>query len=442
MEKIRTHVNKKTGETTYHAAVRVTGFERCYDSFATEAAALEWQKQTHARLIKERRADTDPRSWLPDSGQLSDQRLRDLLERYQPNFHKDDWHYSTINAVLRFCGNPTVGQLFPSWIKDYIRRARKIVTERGTPYSFSSIKRQLSVVSTGLKWRAEELNINPPAFVVRHSFFVQAAKAEGLREEDLENERDRRFEEGEEQRLMQVLKDSTIPSGEQWKLFVEFAIHTGARLQEMAKAQWSEIDPTGEWWHIPGKHSKTKSRTMVLTDEAMDVLDKMRALRDPSSKRIFHGLGKPDSLSNRWAADADKAGMPDFVFHDLRHEGISRLVLNQTEIPIKALMTMVGHSSLKMLDRYAKLRPNELSRLVRRRSAFQVPAPATPENQGPRQPSGPKGDFACRFRRARLARAKAKARGTGAPTRNRKRSGSTCSSASTPAEPAPSTQAA
>ena len=374
MEKLREHVNKKTGEITYHTAVRVTGFPRQYGSGKTPEQAREWQLQTNNEIMKEKRLNDDPRSWLPDSGELADQRLTELLKNYQATFWKDDWHYSTINSVLRVCGEPTVGQLFPSWIRKYILRARKTLTERGGPYSWSSISKQLSCISTGIKWRARELNMSPPPFVVEEVAFVEACKAEGLRKEDMNNERDRRFEAGEEARLMRFLNESTNPSGEQWKLFIEFAIHTGARLQEMALAEWSEICPSGEWWHIPGRHSKTKDRTMVLVDEAMDVLEKMRTLRVPSKKHIFHGLGKQQSLSNRWALDAKKLGFEDFVLHDLRHEGISRLVLNQPDIPIKAVMDMVGHSDIKMLNRYAKLRPHELNPLVRRRSAAPPPA--------------------------------------------------------------------
>ena len=406
MEKLKVHTNKKTGEVTYHATVRVKGFPRHCDSFSTAAAAIEFQKTTTKRLLKQRAETSDPTSWLPTGGQLADQKLRDVLARYQTTFARSDWHFPTINATLNVCRNPTIGQLYPSWIKDYILRARKTITIRGKPYAWKSIKQQLSCISTAIKWTAEQLNINPPPFVVTEKAFVDACKAEGLRKEDIENERDRRFEPGEEDRLMMHLSESDEHDAEQWKLFVQFAIHTGARLQEIALAKWSEICPSGEWWHIPGSQSKTKSRTLVLVDEAMDVLDRMRALRDPTNKRIFHGLGKPKALSKRWAKDARKANLQGFVFHDLRHEGISRLVINQPNIPIKALMTMVGHSSIKMLDRYAKLRPNELAPLVRRRSDRATPNPAT---TAPRQPSGPTGGFACRHRRFQLAREGAQA---------------------------------
>ena len=367
MEKIRTHVNKKTGEIAYHAAVRIKGLDAHYDSFPTMAKALVWQKDTYDRLVREQREAADPRAWLPDTGQLADQKLREVLERYKEVFPKDDWRHSSAASALRVCADPTIGQLFPSWIKKYVLRGRKTMSERGKPYSWATIRLQLAVISLAIKWRAEGLDLNPPPFVVKNSAFVEACRAEGLRKEDMDNERDRRFEPGEEERLMAFLANSTKDGAEQWRLFVQFAVHTGARLQEIALAEWSELSACGEWWHIPGKHSKTKSRSMPLIDEALDVLEELRAMRKPSNKRIFHQLGTPHALSNRWAKDARKAELEGFVLHDLRHEGISQLVVSQPGIPIKALMEMVGHSSIEMFNRYAKLRPNQMNPLIRRR---------------------------------------------------------------------------
>jgi integrase len=224
------------------------------------------------------------------------------------------------------------------------------------------------VINTAIKWRADQLNINPPTFVITEKAFDEAGRAEGLRKEDRDNSRDRRFDHGEEARLMATIDQIGGAAGEDWRLFVGLAIETGARLQELAWMEWREIDATGEWWHIPGKHSKTKSRAMSLTDEAMRIIARLRELRHPTSLRLFHSMHETKQISDDFAGIVRKAGLPDFRFHDLRHEGISRFVLTQIRLPIKVIMTMVGHSSLKMLDRYAKLRPNEMSHLIIRSS--------------------------------------------------------------------------
>lgn len=372
MAKPQKRVNKK-GVVSYQVSIRIKGLPPIFKTFPVYEEALEYQTSTEKRLRKEQREAADPRAWLPKSGDLADQRLRDVLEKYQDQLPENAWHHSTFPALLDVCGDPTIGQLYPSWIKKYILRARKTMTIRKKPYAWGSIRHQLSLVSSAIKWRAEQLDMNPPAFVVTEKAFVEAAKAEGLRKEALNNERNRRFEPGEEEALMRVLRsiDPKKAGKNHWPLLVQFAVATGARLQEMIWAEWNEIDPTGEWWHIPGEHSKTKARTMMLTDEAMDVIEQLKALRSPGSRRLFHTLGEPDNVSDGFAKHARDAGLVDFVLHDLRHEGISRLVLTQVDLPVKAIMEMVGHSSIEMLNRYAKLRPHEMSKLIRRRSPQQ-----------------------------------------------------------------------
>jgi integrase len=55
-------------------------------------------------------------------------------------------------------------------------------------------------------------------------------------------------------------------------------------------------------------------------------------------------------------------GIKDLRFHDLRHEAISRIVLKQRHLSVFEIMKIVGHSSIEMLNRYANLRGEELSR--------------------------------------------------------------------------------
>ena len=361
------------GAERFQVAVRIRGAGERWATLPTLEAAEEYGKRMTRALKKEAEEARDPRASLPPSGSMLDERLLDTIARYQRACPKGSWHQSTLPGLLRVVGNPLIGDLRPSWIKRYIQRARKTMTIRGKGYAWGSISHQLCLVSKILQWRADELNINPPSFVVRKRHKEEAAAAEGARKESLGNERDRRLEPGEEERLMARLAALDCRQRDHWPLLVRLAIATGARLQEMIKAEWKEIHPSGESWNIPWEHSKTKGRTMMLTDEAIDALDELRRLRDPASPRIFHTFGTPKAASSAFAKIRAEAGLENFVFHDLRHEGISRFVLTQIDLPIKAIMEMVGHSDIKMLNRYAKMRTHELSPLMRRRRSEAQP---------------------------------------------------------------------
>ena len=73
------------------------------------------------------------------------------------------------------------------------------------------------------------------------------------------------------------------------------------------------------------------------------------------------------SISDRFAKVRQSAGIEDLHFHDLRHEGISRLFeiekikdgyIRKWTIPEVAKVS--GHKTWKMLERYTQLKPKDL----------------------------------------------------------------------------------
>ena len=64
--------------------------------------------------------------------------------------------------------------------------------------------------------------------------------------------------------------------------------------------------------------------------------------------------GKPlQSVKKPFATALNKAGITNFKFHDLRHTFASHFVMNGGDL--FALKEILGHSSLKMVLRYAHL---------------------------------------------------------------------------------------
>lgn len=61
-------------------------------------------------------------------------------------------------------------------------------------------------------------------------------------------------------------------------------------------------------------------------------------------------------LSHRYSTLFDAAGCPDLLFHDLRHEGISRL-FERTKLTETAIQQISGHLTKSALERYMNLRP-------------------------------------------------------------------------------------
>ena len=72
---------------------------------------------------------------------------------------------------------------------------------------------------------------------------------------------------------------------------------------------------------------------------------------------MFTFRGKPiRSVKTAFGTACKRAGIEDFRFHDLRHTFASRLV--QGGVPLYNVMSLTGHKSLSMVQRYAHLAPD------------------------------------------------------------------------------------
>jgi integrase len=98
-------------------------------------------------------------------------------------------------------------------------------------------------------------------------------------------------------------------------------ILTGCRLNEVALAQWSEIDLKAKVWTIPAKRMKMKKPHAIhLTDIMVDVLRSLK--RGTAGDYVFSiNDGKsPYRVQSRAKAYVnDVVGFSNWVNHDLRH---------------------------------------------------------------------------------------------------------------------------
>lgn len=147
--------------------------------------------------------------------------------------------------------------------------------------------------------------------------------------------------------------------GEHLPALVIFALETGMRLGEMLNARWEHINPMTQTIYIP--QTKTdKPRRTPLSAKALQIL---RSLRQdaPEEELIFDRSRtgrKRRQMMICFESAVKKAEMADFHFHDLRHTFATRLRAAGThEIDI---MTLLGHTTLKMTLGYSHAVPQKL----------------------------------------------------------------------------------
>ena len=151
---------------------------------------------------------------------------------------------------------------------------------------------------------------------------------------------------------IKVRRPSSIPMQQ----IVAFAIFSTRRQEEITRIRWQDFEPAqdGEAARIlvrDMKHPGDKRGNDVwceLPPEAVAIIEAMPKVDD----RIFPV--SVDAISAAFTRAWQFLGIQDLHFHDLCHEGVSRLFEIGKDIPRAALVS--GHKSWSSLRRYAHIR--------------------------------------------------------------------------------------
>lgn len=166
-------------------------------------------------------------------------------------------------------------------------------------------------------------------------------------------DRIRRLREGELD-LVKSHMSSAIPLSD----IVDFALDTCLRSGEITRILWSDLDRGKRTIMVRARKHPTKKETndqeIPLLGDALAIIDRQAATAD----QIFPYLS--DSVEAAWRRARNAAGVDDLKFHDLRHEGISRLFEKGYQIQEVAVVS--GHKSWNSLKIYTNLKPESLHR--------------------------------------------------------------------------------
>lgn len=152
----------------------------------------------------------------------------------------------------------------------------------------------------------------------------------------------------------------TIPMGR----VIRFAIATAMRQEEIFRVTWDYYAARTKMLTIrdrkdPREKVGNDQRIPLLKVSGYDPIEMIEAQGPPRSNRdlrIFPFNHR--SAGTAFTRACKELGIVDLHFHDLRHEGTSRLFEAGFQIPQVALVT--GHKDWKMLRRYTHLRPESL----------------------------------------------------------------------------------
>lgn len=343
MASITKRTTKENNET-WLVQIRVKGHQTINKTFLTYDEALKYANKEELRVRRNvaSRGKGDTKTFMTS-------KFIDVIDLYRKEVDSTSKVSMQLRTVIKHFGSITIGEINKKYLKDYIAKMLKEQTHIKSTFKAGTIARHFSSMAKVYKWYADEMEVD----ISNHPFKTS------LLPSGWDVKRERRLSREEEKCLRARMHQAK--NGFVWQLLLTFAIETAARLQEMLYAKWDEIDLIAGVWRIPAKHCKTrKARAVPISYKALACLKILKVHASPEDDRIFHWFKTKDGCAGTFKYFTETIGLEDFRFHDLRHEGISRMVLFRRQLSIFEIMKIVGHSSLDMLNRYANLRGEEL----------------------------------------------------------------------------------
>lgn len=312
-------IEKRTGPKgiSYRVKIRRTGYPSLTKSFESKTRAQHWARSIETKI------DGDE---LIDTTEARTTTLLDALKRYKrevtPHKKGARQEESRIDSWKRvsFADKP-LARIRSSDIAEW--RDQRL----DAGISGQTIRNDLSLLSHVFKIARTEWGM------------------EGLRN-PVEDVRRPRGAPPRERRLLPGEEDALLKAADpEWKALVILAIETAMRRGELLGLRGTDIDRRQRVLHLADTKNSTP-RTVPLSPRALEAL---KTLPKRLDGRVFSMDENQHSLG--WRALRKRAGIKDLRFHDLRHEGTSRLVEGGL-FNIAEVAAITGHKTMVMLKRY------------------------------------------------------------------------------------------
>ena len=313
----------------WQAQVRRKGLKPRAKSFDTKADAEKWARNLETEF--------DRGGGFIDTRLAEKMTLRELLERYLTEItpHKRSAQTETyrIRVLMKHeIAYRTLAMLSPTDIALYRDERLKVVAT-------STILKELNTLAHAIDIGRKEWGVH-----------LMQNPCRMIRRPSPPRGRERRLEEGEEQKLLEAADTARNPY---MRSLIIIALETAMRQGEILSLEWQDIDFNRRIAHLD-MTKNGESRDIPLSQLALRTLIELQ--EGSINQRVFP-LTK-SAVGQAWEHLRDRADMIDFRFHDLRHEAISRLL--EKGFNVIETATISGHKELRMLQRYSHLRAVDL----------------------------------------------------------------------------------
>lgn len=334
----------KIGDT-WRAQIRRKGHKSIAETFPTKTLAVKWAREIEAEMDALK---------FKDVRGLANVTLKTLIDRYSREIGAE--HPFGINKVavlnkwVKNHGDKALSELTDDYLTQFVRDRR-----RGGA-SGVTIGIDLTYLAAVYK-TAKELWKLP---VSLDAINTARANMAHLKISTRSTERTRRPTLEEIESIQSYLDThSALPMRD----IIDFAIESAMRVDEITRLRWIDLNEKDRTIVIRNrKHPRQKignDQEVPLLGKTFDIVNRQpRPSNITAESQIFPVLTRTITTIFPRAKTALK--IVDLHFHDLRHEGVSRLFEQGYRIEQVALIS--GHRDWKMLARYTQIRAKDLHR--------------------------------------------------------------------------------
>jgi len=184
---------------------------------------------------------------------------------------------------------------------------------------------------------------------------VEVRRPDDSRERFLSKEELERLKVALDERMFRKGTKDLNQTNLRMRLIVLIAVSTGMRSSEVHRLRWSDVLYREELIAVRAKLKKGKERYVPMTSELAEEIRRCPAVI--GEDRIFPPTRGEKSGRQRLEGSFEdvltRAQIRNFWFHDLRHTFASWYMMNGGDL--YELAKLLGHSNIKMTERYAKL---------------------------------------------------------------------------------------
>ncbi|CAN7580418.1 site-specific integrase [Paraburkholderia hospita] len=340
---------QKRPNGSYTAKIRRKGFPPLSGTFPTKAEADAWMVKQEAAIaarIAAERAIEDRKRIARECApryQVFADLMRRYLETVTPTKRGAHEEAIRLRGLLKhsiaFC--PLSGLT--------TRRVAEWRDERMEQVSGSTVNRDMNLLAHVIELAKAEWEI---PFEV-NPFRLVRRPPEGT-------PRERRLSKAEEAALLRACATTqnsyVVP-------IIVLALETAMRRGEIVGLDWGRVHLHPSKRAVQLTRTKTgMPRPVPLSSRAIATLSALRPATANGAEltgSVFPGL-TANALKLAFRRAVERAGIPDFRFHDLRHEATSRLF--EKGLTVMEVASITGHQDVRMLRRYTHLHVADLAR--------------------------------------------------------------------------------